>query len=104
MTRWKWRLAGGICLLACLLMVLLSGWVLGPGIGWPTLTVYWVAFVLLMMAALWIAMLDARFTRLEFKMREREIFREAFMSDEFRQELKEAGKRAKVEGTPDAES
>ena len=96
----KWRLAGGAFLLAGLLMVLLSGIVLRPGMGWLMLTAYWVVFVLLLMAALYIAMLDLRFTRLEFKMREREIFHETFMSEEFRQALNDARKKAKEEEPP----
>lgn len=96
----KWRLAGGAFLLAGLLMVLLSGLVLRPGMGWLMLTAYWVIFVLLLMAALYIAMLDLRFTRLELKMREREIFHETFMSEEFRQALNDARNKAKEEDPP----
>ena len=96
----KWRFAGGVFLLVGLLMVLLSGIVLRPGMGWLMLTAYWVVFVLLLMAALYIAMLDLRFTRLEFKMREREIFHETFMSEEFRQALNDARKKVKEEEPP----
>lgn len=100
--RVKWRIAGVTCLATCLAMVVLSGSVLHPGMNQILLIGYWIVFTLLMMAALWIAMLDVRLTRLEYKLRERDLFHETFMTEEFRQVIdeakKESGKRNDQQG------
>jgi len=75
-----WRIAGVVCLVGCLLMVFMSGTILHPGMSRIMVAGYWFVFVLLMMAALYSALLDLRFTRMEFKMRERALFQETFIT------------------------
>lgn len=86
----KWRIAGGLCLVGCVLMVVFSGTVVRPGISRLVLLVYWGSFLLLLMGALWAALLDLRFTRMEFKLHERALFRDTFMTEEFRKALADA--------------
>ncbi len=100
--RRTWRIAGILCLMLCLMMVLMGGVVLRPGMNRMLLAGYWVVFVLLMMAALWIAMLDVRFTRLEYKIRERALFHEAFMTD--RQALEDAKRQRSETGAKNGEA
>jgi len=97
-----WRIAGVVCLVGCLLMVFMSGTILHPGMSRIMVAGYWFVFVLLMMAALYSALLDLRFTRMEFKMRERALFQETFMTDEFRKVVEDAKKKSAEEEHPDA--
>ena len=99
-----WRVAGAICLLTAFIMVLLSSRFMYPGMNKVVLVAYWVVFVILLMGALYAALLDLRFTRLEYKARERDLFRDTFMTEEFRQVLAEAQKRPPVEGPPSEKS
>jgi hypothetical protein len=96
--RQKWRALGLLCLALSLLMVLLSGMIIWPNMGLVVLVAYWTFFTLLLVVAMWMAMLDVRYTRLEFKVHERELFRETFLSDEFKQALKEAREMKTREG------
>lgn len=50
-------------------------------------TVYGGALVLLLAVTVYVAFLDIRFTRLQFKMGERALFRDTFMDPEFRRSL-----------------
>lgn len=88
--RCKWRTAGLLCLAGSLLLALYSGRVVRVDASLPVLVLYWSAFIVLLMAALWMALLDVRYTRVEFKVRERELFQQTFLSEEFRQMLKNA--------------
>jgi len=54
------------------------------------LTGYWGLFLLFLVAALYIAFLDLRYTRMRYKMTERELFRDTFMTDEFKQAIRDA--------------
>ena len=100
--RLLWRALGVVCLLGCLLMVVLSGTLLHAGMSRVLLIIYWLLFVALIMVALYCAMLDLRYTRLELKVRERALFHETFMTDEFRQVMEDAKKKAAEEERPNA--
>ncbi|NLV43356.1 MAG: hypothetical protein GXY07_02515 [Candidatus Hydrogenedentes bacterium] len=95
-----WRLAGAACLAASFAMVLLSGRFMHSGMSKVALAAYWIVFVILLMGALYAALLDLRFTRIEYKVRERDLFRKTFMTDEFRQTVAEAQKQASKEQSP----
>jgi len=81
-------------------MVLLSGRFMHSGMSKVALAAYWIVFVILLMGALYAALLDLRFTRIEYKVRERDLFRKTFMTDEFRQTVAEAQKQASKEQSP----
>ena len=99
----KLRLLGISCLAVCFFMVMFSRNVIRPGVSPVLLIVYWGAFLVLFLTALWIAFLDIRFTRAEFKAHERELFRQTFLNDEFRRSLHEAMERANKERSANQE-
>lgn len=82
-----WRIAGvlsvaGAAALAALFPGLLRG---TPSLA--SVAAYGAVVVVLLGAAVYVAFLDIRFTRLQFRMGERVLFRETFMDPEFRRSL-----------------
>ena len=54
------------------------------------LFVYWGGFLLLLLIALYAALLDLRYIRLQYLLGQREIFQETLGSEEFRATLRKA--------------
>ncbi len=89
-TQQKWRIVGVLALVACLAMVLLGRGMVRPGVSVWLLLGYWGVFTVLLLVALYVAFLDIRYTRLQYKISERSLFRETFMTPEFRKAMQEA--------------
>ncbi len=92
-TQRNWRAAGGSCLLLSMLMAFYGTYAVDLSRGWLPFLGYWSLFALLLMAAVYSALLDFRFTRLRYKAEERLMFQETFLSPGFRQELEEARRK-----------
>ena len=57
----------------------------------PTyLMVYWGVFVLLIVTAIYMALIDIRYIRMEYKMGERALFEDTLGEESFREELRQA--------------
>ena len=89
-TQWKWRVIGVVCLIVCVLLAVMSTFVVSPGVSVLFLIIYWGLFTALMLVALYIALLDIRYTRMRYKLAERVLFHDAFMTPEFRDAMKNA--------------
>lgn len=92
-TRRNWRIAGVMCLVVALLMAMYSPVIMRTTGHWFLPMAYWAVFLAALLVALYIALLDIRLTRVQYKMRERELFHDTFMTDEFRRELDAARAR-----------
>ena len=88
----RWRVAGGACLLLCIIMAVASLKLATPDISAWVMLVYWGIFLVLLLAAIYIAVLDFKYSQLKFKMTERELFKDTFMTPEFRQAIEDARK------------
>ncbi len=83
------RIIGGICLLVALIMAAYGPAMLRQTGHWILPLVYWAVFIVVLLAALYIALLDIRFTRLRYKLEERELFHDVFMTKEFKQAVED---------------
>jgi len=61
------------------------------------LAVYWGIFALLLLIAVYMALLDLRFIRLQYVLAQRKLFADTLGSEEFRRELREAQDREQRE-------
>ncbi|MCL4218587.1 MAG: hypothetical protein KJ052_16495 [Candidatus Hydrogenedentes bacterium] len=85
-----WRLAGYI-ILALIAFLVWNGtqWsALHKSLGW--FLGYWGFVVVLVILALYLALIDIRYIRLQYLIAQREIFRETIGDEEFRKALREA--------------
>jgi len=86
----RWRVAGGACLALCIIMAVASLKLATPGISAWVLLVYWGIFFVLLLAAIYIAVVDFKYSQMQFKITERELFKDTFMTPEFRQAIQDA--------------
>ncbi len=91
-TQWKWRVVGVSCLIVCFLLAVMSTFMIAPEVSIFFLVIYWGVFTALMLVALYIALLDIRHTRMRYKLAERVLFHDTFMTPEFREAMKNAVK------------
>lgn len=94
----RWRIAGGACLALCVIMAVMSLQLATPDISLWALTAYWGLFLLFLFMALYIAVLDFRYTRMRYKMTEKELFHDTFMTPEFRTAIQNALKEEAQNG------
>ena len=92
----KWRVAGGACLALCVIMAIANLNLAKPDTNTWALIAYWGLFLLLLFVALYIALLDFRHTQMRYKMTEKELFHDTFMTPEFRQAIQDALKEEKM--------
>ena len=92
-TQKKWRMTGVILVLTCSAMA-----VMGP--RWHALResllvmgVYWGIFLVLMIATIYIVLLDLRYIRMQYAILRREIFRQTLGSEEFQKALRKTRER-----------
>lgn len=71
-----WRIAGVLCLAGCAFLVWLGPKVMTHGFSFLPIFLYWSVFLALLGAALYIALLDIRYIRLQYLLAERELFHE----------------------------
>lgn len=90
LTQRCWRIAGAIFLA-------LSGAMAYFGVNMEGLRAspayffsYWGIFLLLFLAAIYCAMLDFRYIRLQMKIEERELYRQTLGDEQFRRALRQA--------------
>ncbi len=81
---------GAGAILLCAAMAWFGVDIIRSDAGPVFLLVYWSVFLVLLLVALYIVMLDIRYIRLEYALGEREIFRSTFESEEFQQALRKA--------------
>jgi len=89
-TQPKWRKYGLMCIGGAALMA----W---GGVGWQPLResvlfffLYWGAFFCLFLAAVYIAILDIRYVRMEYAIAKRELFKDTLGDEKFRQALRQS--------------
>ena len=89
LTQKRWRMVGTASLIGSagmLMYALRNGAPYGPV---PCPIVYWGVFVLLVLAALFTALLDIRYNLVRYTMAKREVFREILGEESFRRSLRE---------------
>lgn len=80
----KWRVAG-ISALSLAAVMVWQGAARGLYIhSIPVTLIYWLFMLLLLFIAFYSVLLDLRYTRLQHKISRRELFRQAFDTEEFR--------------------
>ena len=97
-SQYKWRIAGGACLVICAVMAVASLKLATPDTSVWVLVAYWGLFLLFLMIALYVAVLDFRYTQMRYKMTEKELFRDTFMTPEFKQAIQTALKEEAESG------
>ncbi len=86
----SWRITGGAAIAVCAAMTLFSGFIVKPGTPIPILAVYWAVWVLLLLVALYCVLLDLRHLKMQFKVEERDLFKETLAEESFRAALVKA--------------
>lgn len=57
---------------------------------WPFQLFYWSLFLLLLIAAMYIVIIDLRYIRLQYKLEQREVYQSTLADEEFRKALRAA--------------
>ncbi len=97
----RWRMAGVACLAGALLMVIVGSPLLHGDSPWWFWLGYGALFFALVIAAVYIAILDLQFTKLKYRLGQREIFLDTLGSEDFREELR-ATREARGDAGKDA--
>lgn len=97
----RWRAAGGACLIICIIMAVASLKLATPDISPWVMLAYWGIFLVLLLAAIYIAVLDFKYSQMQFKMTERELFKDTFMTPEFRKAIQDAQKAEEQKSRPE---
>lgn len=87
-----WRTIGLVALATCGVMAWLGT---RPGFseyGRNTVLVFWAIFLLSLLVTLYMVLLDFRYIRMEYKIRERALFEETLGNESFRREMLQAQK------------
>lgn len=86
----RWRIIGGVALGVSALMALV-------GVHWQwlrhslmVLAVYWAVFFVFFAVAIFCAILDVRYIRMEYALGKKELFRETLGDEAFRKALRDA--------------
>lgn len=85
-----WRIVGGIAILACVFMAWYGGENLSRNHSPMFLLIYWGIFMLLLLVAMYVVLLDIRYIRLQYTLGARDIFDNTLGSEEFRKAIREA--------------
>lgn len=73
--------------------------------GLRALVIYWGVFSLLLLVALYMALLDIRYNLLQFRLGERDLFENTLGDESFRRDIRDARERdARVKPSPDPPS
>jgi hypothetical protein len=91
----KWRIVGGIAI-ACSVVLAYGGrhWDF-PRQSLTHFMVYWLVFFVFFVTALLLAIWDLRHIRAQYRVDERELFRQTLGEEDFRKRLREAEQRAR---------
>jgi hypothetical protein len=87
-TRRQRRVLGTVVLIVVLVMVLLGSLMLNKGIAPPTLLLFWGICFLLLLWSVFLAYLDVRSIKNDFRARKKEIFVATFSSPEFKRKVR----------------
>ena len=89
-TRTRWRVVGGVCILACALLTFFGAD--APAIRDSLLgfLAYWGVVFVLFIVALYTVLLDIRYTRVQYALAKRDVFLNTFGDKTFRKSLREA--------------
>lgn len=85
-----WRMIGAAAILVCVIMAWYGGDNLSRNHSPMFLLVYWGIFLLFLLAAFYVVLLDIRYIRLMYVLGERDIFENTLGSEEFQKALREA--------------
>lgn len=98
LTQTTWRITG-LLSLGCAAVLAWNGASAGPGNPLWWLVVYWGSFVLCLLIAMYCALLDLKYIRLQYFLQERQIFEETLGNPEFREAIVRA-QRERRESPP----
>lgn len=85
-----WRTAGGFCLAGCAFLVWYAPTFMQRASSLWWVLLYWSLFLFLMGAALFVALLDIRYIRLQYRLAERELLHETLRAIQKDKEAKAA--------------
>ena len=91
MNQRTWRIIGGVCILACGFMAWYGADFFDPPRSPAFLAGYWGMFVLLLIVAMYMVVLDMRYIRLEYQLGRRDIYHETLGDEGLRKTLRDAG-------------
>lgn len=87
-----WRIAGAACLVLCALMAWHGVALIRAHTSALFLIVYWGAFLVFLIVVFAMALLDMRYTRVQYALEQRRIFHETIGHPTFRHALRSAQK------------
>lgn len=92
-TQTRWRIAGAVSTAGAALMAWYGAEHLFLIQSLPVFLIYWAIFLALIVATLYIAMLDIRYTHLQYTIGQRDLFRQTWEDESFRKALIEAKRK-----------
>ncbi len=90
LTQRRWRITGAVFLAASAAMAYFGVNMEGLRSSPAYFFGYWGLFLIVFLAAIYCAMLDFRYIRVQMKVEERELFRETLGDEQFRRALRQA--------------
>ncbi len=99
-TRWERRVLGTVLLMVVVLMVVLGCLMLGESVGPLMLLLFWGACFLLVLWSVFLAYVDVKSIREDFRAQRKEIFLAAFSRSDFEKRLKEKRGASSTAGKP----
>jgi di/tricarboxylate transporter len=90
MNQRTWRTIGGVCITGCAIMAWCGADFFNPPRSPAFLAGYWGVFIVLLIAAFYMVLLDVRFIRLQYHLGQRELFHETLGEEGLRKTLRDA--------------
>ena len=91
----KWRIAGGIAIAGSVVLAYGGRHWDFPRQSLTHFMVYWLVFFIFFVTALLLAIWDLRYIRAQYRVDERELFRQTLGEEDFRKRLREAEQQAR---------
>ena len=90
LTQFRWRIAGAAFIIVSGAMAIVSLYLPILHESKTAFIVYWCVFLFALVAAIYCALLDFRYIRVQMAVEERELFRQTLGDEAFRKALREA--------------
>ncbi len=101
LTQSTWRKAGGVAIVLAIIMAVVGTNLKPPEYSVALIVVFWSFFSVLLLTALFMAWLDFRYIRLQYKVGKREVFKDTLGDESFRKAIREALEDEAAENKPD---
>jgi len=92
-----WRIAGGLALFASIVMILIGMGTESLKESPQTFLIYWGLVFFLLVFAIYCALVDFRFIRVQYTVEQRDLFHATLGAEEFRRQIREGNDAASVE-------